>query len=435
LETLESVASSIESFLNPDDRFVDFCCGSNNFGQILHRRFGIPWVAFDVFPAQNMMNFVRKNWFDVLPSDVPGNLVIGLSPPLVLDQSIAKRFVQHALLFKPRMVLLLPKAAWLPSSDSYRVVYQNEDLWHTASSYVSGTPDRSQVKTMMTEGVSCLPHLVLTVLERCEPTDASASCTPVGTKGATVAGQSIMVGRRSQEPDQCPKDCIPTSPASREARDPRTTNNGAPRYCKVQEESYLGGREEDRRDRYAAGQTPKEGEVVRSIEWTDGREVTVTGGWWVARNAKGMISSPRGREYKIGGREDRYIEERQPVPLQTQREFPGERFSGQQISPSWPRDRYLDYHSERPQATRDERDSERREDPRVNRMHSDHWRSGYAWTHPAPCASGYAWTHPWTHPTPYGAEFNRVDSRRSSDWLDGEDPRTQWCYRDSMGLV
>ena len=87
------------------DVFVDFSCGTNEFGALLGLQ---RWVGFDVYlPRANAGgdHFRLRNWFDV--TWLPPNAVIGLNPPYGSRGEVAERFIEHALSFHPRLLALI----------------------------------------------------------------------------------------------------------------------------------------------------------------------------------------------------------------------------------------------------------------------------------------------------------------------------------------
>ena len=134
-----------------DEIFIDFSCGANEFAPML---FGMKTMSFDVFPPENADNFLQKSWYEITPTsctcvkcnehftrkplpteglnlvpakgtkprhrskqnpeqwctgrvqlDVPQHAtsVIGINPPF----GPAKRFINGAIAFKPRLLVLI----------------------------------------------------------------------------------------------------------------------------------------------------------------------------------------------------------------------------------------------------------------------------------------------------------------------------------------
>ena len=157
-EILRQIAAKLRPFLTEgrpdrtereDEIFIDFSCGANEFAPML---FDLEYVCFDILPPRNNDNFLQKSWFDVTPTsrtcskcarkfadkpppapgaapggrpapharvggkegemctgravlDVPEHAtsVIGINPPF----GPAQRFINGALAFKPRLLVLI----------------------------------------------------------------------------------------------------------------------------------------------------------------------------------------------------------------------------------------------------------------------------------------------------------------------------------------
>ena len=87
------------------DVYVDFSCGTNEFGAMLGLK---KWFGLDIYlPATNNcgQRFRWKNWFDV--TWLPRDCVIGLNPPFGSKGELAQKFIDHALSFKPRLLVLI----------------------------------------------------------------------------------------------------------------------------------------------------------------------------------------------------------------------------------------------------------------------------------------------------------------------------------------
>jgi len=141
----------MNSFVESDDAYVDFSCGSNEFGPLLQNLFGIKFLAFDLFPPKNTLGFKRKDWFKVTNKDLEGlrngpdsnNLIIGLNPPFGFNNVDAERFVLHAIQFKPRLlVLICPDLKGLCEKNGYTLEFEDPDIVNTKTFYVPGFPDR-----------------------------------------------------------------------------------------------------------------------------------------------------------------------------------------------------------------------------------------------------------------------------------------------------
>jgi len=93
--------------------FIDFSCGNNYLCNILSKQ-GVKCFSYDIDPPKNMDadNVITCDWLTVKPHNI-GNCVIGINPPFGKNGTEARKFVDHALLFKPLfIVLILPKIRW-----------------------------------------------------------------------------------------------------------------------------------------------------------------------------------------------------------------------------------------------------------------------------------------------------------------------------------
>ena len=71
---LRKIAAKLKPFLTegrpdgtvrPDEIFIDFSCGANEFAPML---FDLEYICFDIFPPANNDNFLQKSWFDITPT-------------------------------------------------------------------------------------------------------------------------------------------------------------------------------------------------------------------------------------------------------------------------------------------------------------------------------------------------------------------------------
>lgn len=59
---------------------------------------------------QNDFNFTKKDWFHVTREDLPfegRRLIMGLNPPFGVNAALANKFVEHALTWEPKLVVLI----------------------------------------------------------------------------------------------------------------------------------------------------------------------------------------------------------------------------------------------------------------------------------------------------------------------------------------
>ena len=115
------LVEALQGVINQSDHFVDFACGNNRFGSILCQCFGLSWSSYDEAVPEDTRNYMGKSWMLAGPSDVPANVVIGIFPPLHKGPIMCEMYLQHALQFRPRLLVLLVPAScrWCPDKRKY----------------------------------------------------------------------------------------------------------------------------------------------------------------------------------------------------------------------------------------------------------------------------------------------------------------------------
>uniref|UniRef100_A0A0E0LWJ4 Zinc finger PHD-type domain-containing protein n=1 Tax=Oryza punctata TaxID=4537 RepID=A0A0E0LWJ4_ORYPU len=64
---------------------------------------------FDLIQPKNDFNFERRDWMTVQPDELPTGcrLIMGLNPPFGFKASLANQFINKALTFKPKLIILI----------------------------------------------------------------------------------------------------------------------------------------------------------------------------------------------------------------------------------------------------------------------------------------------------------------------------------------
>ncbi|KAM0867441.1 hypothetical protein ACQ4PT_042030 [Festuca glaucescens] len=96
---------------------VDFCCGANDFCRLMkekldHVEKNCHFKNFDLIQPQNSFCFEKRDWMTVQPNELPrgSQLIMGLNPPFGVKAALANKFIDKALSFKPKLiVLIVPK--------------------------------------------------------------------------------------------------------------------------------------------------------------------------------------------------------------------------------------------------------------------------------------------------------------------------------------
>uniref|UniRef100_A0A7N0U252 Zinc finger PHD-type domain-containing protein n=1 Tax=Kalanchoe fedtschenkoi TaxID=63787 RepID=A0A7N0U252_KALFE len=153
VDKLEQIVDRLHWYVRSGDMVVDFCCGSNDFSCILKRKLDetgkkCSFKNFDIIQAKNDFNFEQKDWFEVTAKELaPGSqLIMGLNPPFGVKASLANKFIDKALEFKPKLLILIvpPETQRLDEKKTpYDLVWEDVELLSGKSFYLPGSVDEN----------------------------------------------------------------------------------------------------------------------------------------------------------------------------------------------------------------------------------------------------------------------------------------------------
>ena len=134
-----------QNLVSPQDHFIDFSAGSNEFAPLLASKTDCTFQSFDLFPAKVRQNFKIKDWFTVSATDVclegrGKEVVLGLNPPYGKANIESCKFVAHGInVFNPRMlVLIVPDLGNMRELENYTVVHKDYRLVGGKDFYIPG---------------------------------------------------------------------------------------------------------------------------------------------------------------------------------------------------------------------------------------------------------------------------------------------------------
>lgn len=119
VDKLQEIVNKLQYYVQSGDMIVDFCCGDNDFSRLMKKNLDASgkrcfFRNYDVIQPKDDSNFERKDWMGIQPTELPtgSKLIIGLNPPFGVDATIANKYIQKALTFKPKLlILIVPKEA------------------------------------------------------------------------------------------------------------------------------------------------------------------------------------------------------------------------------------------------------------------------------------------------------------------------------------
>ncbi|KAK7385995.1 hypothetical protein VNO78_32013 [Psophocarpus tetragonolobus] len=145
------IVDKLHWYVQNGDTIVDFCCGANDFGILMKKKLEdngkkCSYRNYDLLPAKNDLSFERRDWMTVQPTELPtgSQLIMGLNPPLGHKAALANKFIDKALEFKPKLIILVvpPETGRLDKKLSpYDLIWEDESFLSGTSFYLPGSDD------------------------------------------------------------------------------------------------------------------------------------------------------------------------------------------------------------------------------------------------------------------------------------------------------
>ncbi|KAI3755643.1 hypothetical protein L1987_55448 [Smallanthus sonchifolius] len=101
---------------------------------------------YDLITPKNTFNFEKRDWFTVPVEALPdgSGLVMGLNPPFGVEASLANKFIDHALKFKPKLlILIVPEETRRLDCKTtpYDLIWEEHDMLSGKAFYLPGSMD------------------------------------------------------------------------------------------------------------------------------------------------------------------------------------------------------------------------------------------------------------------------------------------------------
>ncbi|KAK3014521.1 hypothetical protein RJ639_010071 [Escallonia herrerae] len=138
-------------YVEDGDVVVDFCCGSNDFSCLMKKRLDemgkkCSYKNFDIVYPKHDFNFEKRDWMSVRKEDFPAGkeLIMGLNPPFGVNASLANQFINKALEFRPKLlILILPLANERldKKKPAYDLIWEDDMLLSGRPFYFPGSVD------------------------------------------------------------------------------------------------------------------------------------------------------------------------------------------------------------------------------------------------------------------------------------------------------
>ncbi|CAL5390360.1 unnamed protein product [Camellia sinensis] len=151
VDKLKEIVDVLHFYVQDGDMIVDFCCGANDFSCLMKKKLDetgtrCSYKNYDVLQAKNDFNFEKRDWMTVQPKELPAGsqLIMGLNPPFGVNATLANKFINKALEFKPKLLILIaPRETHrLDRKDPpYDLIWEDDELLAGKSFYLPGSVD------------------------------------------------------------------------------------------------------------------------------------------------------------------------------------------------------------------------------------------------------------------------------------------------------
>ncbi|KAJ1289089.1 hypothetical protein BS78_02G138300 [Paspalum vaginatum] len=151
VEKLVEIVDKLHWYVEPGDMIVDFCCGANDFSWLMKEKLDkvqkkCNFKNYDLIQPQNRFCFEKRDWMTVRPGELPrgSQLIMGLNPPFGVKASLANKFIDKALTFKPKLiVLIVPKETKRldQKRTPYDLIWEDNECLAGKAFYLPGSVD------------------------------------------------------------------------------------------------------------------------------------------------------------------------------------------------------------------------------------------------------------------------------------------------------
>ncbi|XP_052480101.1 protein ENHANCED DOWNY MILDEW 2 isoform X4 [Gossypium raimondii] len=144
------IVNRLHWYVQDGDTIVDFCCGSNDFSGLLKEKLekvgkSCLFKNYDLFQPKNDFSFEKRDWMSVKPNELTdgSRLIMGLNPPFGVKASRANKFINKALTFRPKLIILIVprETRRLDEKDAYDLIWEDDRVLSGKSFYLPGSVD------------------------------------------------------------------------------------------------------------------------------------------------------------------------------------------------------------------------------------------------------------------------------------------------------
>ncbi|XP_068634166.1 protein ENHANCED DOWNY MILDEW 2-like isoform X2 [Aristolochia californica] len=151
VDKLKEIVEKLRFYVQNGDMIVDFCCGANDFSRLMKEKLDeigkkCFFKNYDFIQPKNDFCFEKRDWMTVQKDELPtgSQLIMGLNPPFGVRGALANRFIDKALEFKPKLLILIaPKETERldKKEAAYDLIWEDDCTLSGKSFYLPGSVD------------------------------------------------------------------------------------------------------------------------------------------------------------------------------------------------------------------------------------------------------------------------------------------------------
>ncbi|KAG9453169.1 hypothetical protein H6P81_006073 [Aristolochia fimbriata] len=151
VDKLKEIVEKLHFYIQSGDMIVDFCCGANDFSRLMKEKLDVAgkkcfFKNYDFIQPPNDFCFEKRDWMTVKKHELPtgSQLIMGLNPPFGVRAALANKFIDKALEFKPKLLILIApeETQRLDQKDlAYDLIWEDDCALSGKSFYLPGSID------------------------------------------------------------------------------------------------------------------------------------------------------------------------------------------------------------------------------------------------------------------------------------------------------
>ncbi|KAH7674162.1 Histone-lysine N-methyltransferase protein [Dioscorea alata] len=251
VEKLKEIVEKLQWYVQDGDTIVDFCCGANDFSRLMNEKLEIvgkkaSFRNYDLLQPKDDFNFEQRDWMTVQLEELPegSKLIMGLNPPFGVKASLANAFIDKALTFKPKLlILIVPKETKRldRKHPPYDLIWEDDKKLSGKSFYLPGSIDLEDQQleqwnlkppplSLWSRSDWTVKHQEITIRYNLMPVDCNSAATQNGCAASPCGWRNVQKKIKSYKKSVRFKDVVgvfSTNKSSRESISPSIARSEA----------------------------------------------------------------------------------------------------------------------------------------------------------------------------------------------------------------